>query len=296
MHILQGPRLIAEPDTLKTVGEWDGWSAGITGRVTQRSEHFPLLQTAIQVVERWNNPQEVDFRKLFYECLERYDHTDYEESVLPTDGTHWPLWRFGMDTWQTGRMVSIVLCLKAVLTTLVMGSIPREPVEDDYGDAVVSPGPRVVTLESDRNNLIMSEIGARYRDDRNLPSLMEGLMRLCEASLYPGTVKYALVRLAHARYLYESPFMVDDSANMPPGSFVSTFKEYELGRWKEVSLVQMAESVIYGEVRYTLREADDHLAATKDILAEWEDEDDLFCPANYLKSALEEALKLPRYR
>lgn len=245
MAFLGGPLCIAEPWCLELKGSWATWQETIPGTVATFMRELPLLITAQQALSCWETPENTEFRALVYGCMGYYAYEHYDEAVLPTDGSHWHLWQLGLDTWNGKRMASTIFALREVRSMLTRGFLPV-PVDEEP--------PGVLTLEQGGYDALAAVLAADYHSHRNLPTLLNAIIGLCEAAMLPCSLKYMLCLLGQARrYSGTSNWLLESPVHLPEGAFERAFGSFDLERWSNGDEVNMADRAIYGAVEWSLK-------------------------------------------
>ncbi len=290
MAFTGGPLLIAEPWCLTLKGEWQAWQETLPGDISRVHSMAPMLATASEALQHWNTPDNVQFRAIVFECMRAFSFDNYEEAILATDGTHWPIWEIGMDTWLGKRMASTIFALRQVRKMLTAGKLVQ-PLEEDEVAA------EVLTLEQGVRDDYASLLGEDYRDSRNLPTLLNGIIEVCEASMLPCSVKYMHLLLGQVRQHSKwGKSTLEDHAYVPAGTFAKLFHPLNLERWdRGEEGFDLADRFIYGVVERTLEGAGKHLVECHRVVSEMADDDYPFCSAVVVREALAEVLS-PKFR
>lgn len=293
MAFIGGPLLIAEPWCLALKDEWQAWQETIPGDISRVHEMAPTLATASEALKLWNASENVSFRAIVFECMGAYSFDDYEAAILATDGTHWPIWEIGMDTWLGKRMASTIFALRQVKKMLTSGRLVKPPEEDEEGETS-----QVITLEQGTVDIVTTVLGIDYRDNQNLPTLLNGIIGVCEAAMLPCSVKYMHLLLGQVRLQSKyGEYRLEQNAYVPQGTFAQLFGHMQLERWDYGvgETYDLADKVIYGVVERTLGGAGDHLVRCHQLVSEMADGGDPFCSAAIVRDALAKVLD-PKFR
>jgi hypothetical protein len=251
--------------------------------VDQFMRNLPLLTSAQSALTRWDQPESAEFRAVVYQCMGIYSYENYETAILSTSGQHWPLWRFGLDTWHGKRMAKTILALSQVQTMLTSGVLLTPQDGDDEGEKLL----HIVTLEQDRQDQFVAALARNYRNDQNLPTLLSALLQVCEAAMLPCNIKYMLLLLKEMRkYTKLSPYMIEDRARVQEGTVNRYTEEFELQRWDDLEAYDVADRAIYSAVEWSLRQAGEFLLTCHERVSELADNEDALCPAAIVRDSL----------